>query len=174
MDGSMGSEGFMSNTFDPKTEARAFRDALGQFSTGVTVVTCECDVGPLGITANSFASVSLDPALVLWSPGKFSKRHKPFCDAQHFAIHVLRDDQLAMGGAYARDGLDFSVADWECSPEDVPVLNGCLARFECRKLTEHDGGDHTIIIGEVLRAQTMPGKPLIFAQGSYGGFTAQT
>lgn len=174
MDGSVSSEGFMSDSFDPIQDARGFRDALGQFATGVTVVTCASADGPLGITANSFASVSLDPALVLWSPGKFSKRYPAFLAAQHYAIHVLRDDQLDMGGAFARDGLDFSVADWALSPEGVPVLAGCLARFECRLSAAHEGGDHTIIVGQVLRVQTNPGQPLIFAQGAYGALVAQT
>lgn len=173
MDGSMTSGDTMTKTFEPGSDPRAFRDALGQFGTGVTVVTCESPAGPMGITANSFASVSLDPALVLWSPGRFSKRFETFCAAQFYAIHVLARDQLDMGGAFARDGLDFSVANWERSAEGVPVLNGCLARFECRKVAEHEGGDHAIIVGEVLRAGTGAGAPLIFAQGQYGGFAPQ-
>ena len=170
MDGSAVSGDFMSNTFEPGADPRAFRTALGQFGTGVTVITCQSEMGPLGITANSFASLSLDPALVLWSPGKLSKRYAAFCDAQNYAIHVLAKDQLALGGSFAKDGLDFTHADWELSAEDVPVLKGCLARFECRKVAQHDGGDHAIIVGEVLRVQTAPGAPLIFAQGQYGGF----
>ncbi len=174
MDGSMQPGDFMTNTFEPSADPRAFRDALGQFGTGVTVITCECDQGPLGITANSFASVSLDPALVLWSPGKFSKRYPAFCDARHYAIHVLAEDQLGMGGAFAKDGFDFSVCDWYRSAENVPVIKGCLARFECRKVAEHDAGDHAIIVGEVIRAATAPGTPLLFAQGQYGGFASRT
>lgn len=174
MDGSGINGDFMTEqTFQPGDNARAFRDALGQFGTGVTVITCESALGPLGITANSFASVSLDPALVLWSPGKFSKRYDAFCTADHYAIHVLAQDQLGMGGAFAKDGLDFSVADWDRSAEGVPVLKGCLARFECRKVAQHDGGDHAIIVGEVLRAAVTDGAPLIFAQGQYGGFAPQ-
>ena len=174
MDGSAISGDFMSDTFEPNADPRAFRNALGQFGTGVTVITCDSEMGPLGITANSFASLSLDPALVLWSPGKFSKRYPAFCQAQNYAIHVLAGDQLILGGSFAKDGLDFSVADWERSAEGVPVLKGCLARFECRKVAEHDGGDHAIIVGEVLRVQTSPGAPLIFAQGQYGGFKPQS
>ena len=173
MDGSMANGDFMTTTFEPGTDPRAFRDALGQFGTGVTVITCESAAGPLGITANSFASVSLDPALVLWSPGKFSKRYDAFCAAEHYAIHVLAADQLDMGGAFARDGLDFSVAAWSRSPEGVPVLDGCLARSECRKVAQHEGGDHAILVGEVLRAKMGAGAPLIFAQGRYGGFAPQ-
>lgn len=163
----------MGEIFEPTQDTRAFRDALGQFATGVTVITCECPLGPLGITANSFASISLDPALVMWAPGKFSKRYQAFCEAEHFAIHVLRNDQLELGRAFARDGLDFSVTEWRRSPEQIPVLQDCLARFECRKSAEHEGGDHTIIIGQVLRAQSNPGKPLVFSQGAYGDFQAQ-
>ncbi len=160
----------MSTTFEPTADAKGFRNALGQFGTGVTVVTCQSAQGPIGITANSFASVSLDPALVLWSPGKFSKRYDAFCNATHFAIHVLAEEQQGLGSAFAKNGYDFSPTDWSLSEDNVPVLNGCLARFECVQAAAHDAGDHTIIVGQVLRLQTNPGKPLIFSQGQYGGF----
>lgn len=170
MDGGTINEGAMANTFNPLTDQRAFRDALGQFATGVTVITCDSPDGPLGITANSFASVSLDPALVLWSPAKTSTRYDGFMQARHFAIHMLRDDQLALGARFARDGADFSHCDWACGAEGHPVLSDCLARFDCERVAAHDAGDHTILIGQVLRAQTNLGQPLIFAQGKYGGF----
>jgi len=158
-------------TFDPASDPRAFREALGQFATGVTVVTAQSEIGPLGITANSFASVSLDPPLVLWSPGRFSKRFDAFCTADHYAIHVLGQNQARIGAGFSRNGSEFSVADWSLSPENVPVLKGCLARFECRLVAVHEGGDHAIVVGEVLRAQTGSGAPLVFAQGVYGNFS---
>ncbi|MEO0989730.1 MAG: flavin reductase family protein [Pseudomonadota bacterium] len=151
--------------------ARAFRDALGRFATGVTIVTCESDNGPLGITANSFASVSLDPPLVLWSPAKASRRFPPFRDAPRFAIHILGSEQRGVCGHFAQQGHDFDGLDWSQSAEGVPLLDGCLARFECKTHAQHDGGDHLIIVGEVERARFRDGEPLLFAHGGYGRFT---
>ena len=162
----------MTHSFDPSLDnSRAFRDALGQFATGVTVITCNTAGGPLGITANSFASVSLDPPLVLWSPAKSSTRYPFFMAADHFAIHVMGAEQGGMCGAFARDGNAFAAFDWEVGLNNVPLLNGCLSRFECTKTAEHDGGDHSIIVARVTRASTRQGEPLLFHGGRYGGFT---
>ncbi|MCR8549395.1 flavin reductase family protein [Salipiger sp. P9] len=161
-------------SFDPAAaDPRAFRDALGRFVTGVTIVTCNTPDGPLGITANSFASVSLDPPLVLWSPAKRSQRYPFFVAAAHFAIHVLRADQAPLCQAFARSGESFDAARWQPNAEGVPLIDGCLARFDCEKLAEHDGGDHTILIGRVRRVDTLPGEPLIFSGGRYGAFVPE-
>lgn len=146
-----------------------FRAALGRFGTGVTVVTCASEIGPLGITANSFSSVSLDPPLVLWSPGKFSRRYGAFAQARHFAIHVIGEDQFHICQGFARNGTAFDGLDWQLSEMGVPLINGCLSRFECDKYAEHDGGDHAIIVGRVTNVVTRPGLPLLFYQGNYGG-----
>ncbi|KMK66733.1 flavin reductase family protein [Puniceibacterium sp. IMCC21224] len=157
--------------FDPATEdPRAFRDALGRFGTGVTVVTCDTADGPLGITANSFASVSLDPPLVLWAPAKTSSRYGFFAAAQDFAIHIMGAEQGPLCSGFARDGTAFGNGDWERGPTGVPLLSGCLSRFECTKIAEHDGGDHTIVVARVTRVSTRPGAPLLFFSGTYGGF----
>ncbi len=168
MDGRGGvtAEGFVPG---PET-ARAFRDALGRFATGVTVVTCATPDGPLGITANSFASLSLDPPLVLWSPAKSSRRFAPFVAAGHYAIHVLSDTQGTIGDGFVRDGAAFGALDWAPNAEGVPVIAGCLARFDCARAAVHDGGDHAIVVGRVLRAAMTEGAPLVFAGGRYGGF----
>ncbi|MBS0125607.1 flavin reductase family protein [Thetidibacter halocola] len=161
-----------SHSFDPATgDPRAFRDALGQFGTGVTVVTCETGTGPIGITANSFASVSLDPPLVLWSPAKSSSRYPFFMAVPHFAIHVVGTDQVALCSGFARTGDAFDGLDWERGARGVPLLNGCLARFECTTEAVHDAGDHSIIVARVTRVTTRPGAPLLFHGGRYGGFT---
>jgi flavin reductase (DIM6/NTAB) family NADH-FMN oxidoreductase RutF len=166
-----GSGGVMAETFVPGPEtARAFRDALGRFATGVTVVTCTTPEGPLGITANSFASLSLDPPLVLWSPAKASRRFAPFVAAGHYAIHVLSDVQGPVGAGFVRDGAAFSDLDWTMNAEGVPVITGCLARFECARAAVHDGGDHAIVVGRVLRAAMGEGAPLVFGGGQYGRF----
>lgn len=149
---------------------RSLRTALGSFTTGVAVVTAATDDGPLGMTANSFASVSLDPPLVLWSPAKSSRRHAPFVSAEHYAIHVLSADQHDVGEHFVRHANDFSGLNWSENEEGVPVIAGALARFECARWTVHDGGDHSIVIGRVLRAAHREGEPLCFSRGSFGRF----
>ena len=154
----------------PGTE-RAYRDALGRFTTGVTVVTCEGPDGPVGITANSFASVSLDPPLVLWSPSRASTRFAVFADARHYSIHVLGEDQRDLGAAFARHPSDpFSAAATDVTAEGVTVLAGCLARFDCVLHARHAGGDHEIVLGRVVRAEAREGDPLAFHAGRYGTF----
>jgi flavin reductase (DIM6/NTAB) family NADH-FMN oxidoreductase RutF len=153
----------------PDTERR-FRNALGRFATGVTVVTALGAKGPVGITANSFAGLSLDPPLVLWSPARASRRFAAFASARHFAIHVLGAEQFALGRHFARDGLDFDLPGVAVNLEGVPVLTESLARFECRRSAVHDGGDHAIVVGEVLRACARAGAPLVFSAGRYGRF----
>lgn len=149
---------------------RAFRNALGSFATGVTVITTHSDVGPLGITANSFASVSLDPALVLWSVAKGSKRHQAFSSGHPFAIHVMGAEQDAIAGNFSRDGQAFDGVACHKNAEGVMVIDDCLAVFECETQATHDAGDHTIIVGRVLRFSHREGAGLLFAQGKYGRF----
>ena len=149
---------------------RAFRDALGRFATGVTVVTCQSDLGPLGITANSFASLSLDPPLVLWSPARSSRRFEAFANADHYAIHILSAAQQSLCRHFATQGHDFGGLEWSTNDQDVPLFENCLARFECTRHAIHEGGDHAIIVGLVTRAAIAEGEPLLFAGGRYGGF----
>lgn len=149
---------------------RAYRNALGSFTTGVTVVTAMTADGPIGMTVNSFASVSLDPPLVLWSPAKSSSRYGAFTGARHFAIHVLSADQDHLSAAFTRGGSGFGGIDVRFNDEGVPVLPGTLARFECAEQAQHDAGDHTIIIGKVLRVAHRQGEPLCFSGGRFGRF----
>lgn len=161
----------MPHSFDPaEADPRSFRDALGRFATGVTVITCATPQGPLGITANSFSSVSLDPPLVLWSPAKRSTRYPFYVAAEHYAIHVLGADQVDLCFDFAREGDAFGRYDWTWNAEGVPMLDGCLSRFECRQVAVHDAGDHSVVIGEVGRVTTREGAPLVFSAGDYGGF----
>lgn len=152
--------------------ARAFRDALGRFATGVTVITTVGPHGPVGLTANSFAAVSLDPALVLWSPSKTSRRFAAFSKAPFFAVHVLAEDQMDICRHFTQAENHFAGLDMTLSPEGTPLVGGTLARFECAAEATHDAGDHLIIIGRVLRARFRDGAPLIFARGRYGRFEA--
>ncbi|WIY25259.1 flavin reductase family protein [Parasedimentitalea psychrophila] len=166
----------MSETsFTPGPETtRAFRNALGCFGTGVTIVTTLTSRGPLAITVNSFTSVSMDPALLLWCPAKRSLRHDAFVSADRFAVHVVAEDQLELARHFALNGEDFDTVDWQPNDEGTPTLSGCIARFECRHFGCHPGGDHSIVIGAVHRVTTRPGKGLIFKHGLYGGFLEQS
>jgi flavin reductase (DIM6/NTAB) family NADH-FMN oxidoreductase RutF len=165
---------YMSETnFTPDaSQARAFRDALGCFATGVTIVTVQSDHGPMGFTANSFASLSMDPPLVLWSPAKSSSRFAHFAGAQHYAIHVLAHDQTDLIKDFHRGGPGFEGMSYHRNAEGVPLIPNTLARFECEQHATHEGGDHLIVVGRVLRCAMQDGAPLIFTKGRYGGFTA--
>lgn len=154
--------------------SREFRNALGTFATGVTVVTAMGDQGPMGMTANSFTSLSLDPPLVLWSPAKSSTKHGGFTTAGHFAIHVLGEEQDGLSTSFTRGGAGFEGLAWELSAEGTPVIPGTLARFECALHAVHDGGDHSIVIGRVLRVAQRDGAPLCFSQGTFGRFARMT
>ncbi len=162
----------LSTTFQPGPETtRALRDALGAFATGVTVVTTKGPEGPVAITVNSFSSVSLEPALVLWSPGKFSRRHDIFVDAPKFAIHILADHQRAIADSCVKNPAPFAELGASIEEDGIPRFDGALARFECTRFAVHDAGDHSVIIGQVTEVATSPGAPLLFAKGQYGCFT---
>ncbi len=149
---------------------RDFRAALGRYATGVTVVTTVSDRGPVGITANSFSSLSLDPPLVLWCPARKSTRFPAFAAASHYAIHILAADQIELCRRFARAGGDFAGLEIGTTPEGLPLLPGCLARFDCAAHAAHEGGDHAILVGRVLRAAMRNGEPLLFWDGRYGDF----
>ncbi len=146
---------------------RELRDALGRFATGVTVVTTLGGHGPLGITANSFASVSLDPPLVLWSPARKSRRFPVFEAASHFAVHVLAAGQQHLAERFSGPASSFEGLDAEPGIGGSPLLAGCAARFECRHSARHEGGDHLIVVGEVLRLVQADLPPLVFWRGRY-------
>ena len=152
--------------------ARAFRDALGRFATGITLVTVATHDGPMGFLANSFASVSMDPPLVLWSPAKSSSRYTHFAGARDYAIHILGDVHAGWLSRFSRGGAGFDGLEHHFTPEGVPVVDAALARFDCRQHATHEGGDHLIVVGRVIRAAFSDGAPLVFSQGSYGGFTS--
>lgn len=151
-------------------QLRAFRDALGRFATGVTIVTIPGKHGPIGFTANSFSSLSMDPPLILWAPARASARFELYSAAPHFAVHVLSQDQSDLIKNFHRGGDGFSAITHHHNAEDVPIFPRSLARFDCAQHATHDGGDHLIIVGRVLRFVTGTGAPLVFAQGRYGGF----
>lgn len=163
--------------FSPGGEnTRALRDAFGCFGTGVTVITASTPVGPLAMTANSFSSISLDPALVLWSPARSSKRHDAFVNAPQFCIHVLSQNQLDLARHFATNGTDFDSVAWTNGPSGAPTLNGCLAEFHCDTYAVHPAGDHSIVLGQVthVRNHNRPENGLLFDKGRFGSFMENT
>jgi flavin reductase (DIM6/NTAB) family NADH-FMN oxidoreductase RutF len=155
---------------NPAFDARAFRDAVGWFATGVTVMSARAPDGTLyGVTANSFSSVSLDPPLVLWSLDKRSPSLKGFEVAGHFAVNILTQEQQGLSARFASTGpdkwQDIAHERWETG---APILPGSLASLDCTVTAIHDGGDHLIFVGRVLRLHAnRHGKPLLFSRGSY-------
>lgn len=149
--------------------ALGLRRSLGHFATGVTVVTCCAPDGrPCGITANSFSSVSLDPPLVLWNIARVSNSLRAYLEAEHFAVHVLKAEQQHMAEHFARtDHTRYNGIEHTISAQNVPILPGVLARFDCRTRDIHEGGDHHIIIGEVEAHTAGEGSPLLFFDGQY-------
>jgi 3-hydroxy-9,10-secoandrosta-1,3,5(10)-triene-9,17-dione monooxygenase reductase component len=157
-------------TSQDQTDLRA---TLGAFATGVTVVTTQTADGPLGMTVNSFASVSLDPPLILWSPARKSARFPAFERAEHFAVHVLSEAQVPLAQAFAADGwAPFDDYAFEPGIGGAPLLAGCCARLQCRHAAGHDGGDHLIVVGEVLAHETSDAPPLIFHRGTWATLRA--
>ena len=152
--------------------AQAFREALGGFATGVTVITTRDEDGkPIGVTASGFNSVSLDPPLVLWSLAKNSRSLPAFRARGEFAVHVLANGQEHLADTFARSGTDkFNGQDWHESDSGVPLFETFVARFECRTAHEYDGGDHVILVGEVTEFAAQEYPPLIYQGGAYGQY----
>lgn len=155
--------------FTPEVgNARQLRDAFGRFATGVTLVTTSSPDGPVGIVVNSFSSVSLEPALVLWAPAKSSRRFQYFEKAEHYAIHVLCAEQAELGRDFARNAFAFDGISHSLNAHGVPLIGDCLARFECARTAAYEGGDHLIVVGEVKQAEMRNGNALTFYAGEFG------
>ena len=152
-------------------DSAAFRAVLGHFATGITVITAMDGDEPVGLAANSFTSVSLDPPLVLWNIAKVSNSLRAYLAAEHFAIHVLDADQQHLAEHFARtDHTRYNGIEHTISSRNVPILPGVLARFDCRTREILNGGDHHIIIGEIEGHTVRDGSPLIFFAGEYRTF----
>jgi len=153
---------------DPAADSRAFRRCLSQFATGVTVVTARAGDRLVGMTANSFASVSLDPPLILWSVERKSASAPAFAAARHFAVNVLARHQIELSRKFARRADDkFAGVDWRPGLGGAPLIAGVAAALECGKECDFDGGDHTIIVGRVARFARFGSEGLLFVQGRY-------
>ncbi len=148
----------------------ALRAALGRFATGVTIITCRAaDGSPIGLTANSFNSLSLQPALVLWSLRTASPLVEGFLTASHFAVNVLAENQLELSRRFASSQEDDKFGDglWSFGVGGVPVLAGCAAVFECERVSSQPAGDHVLFIGQVLAVAESAVAPLLFQAGHY-------
>ncbi|MEU6998149.1 flavin reductase family protein [Nonomuraea sp. NPDC046570] len=148
---------------------RSLRDALGQFATGVAVVTTAVPHGErAGVTVNSFTSVSLDPPLVLWCLSRQAPSAPLFLRAGRFAVNVLAAGQDHLSQRFARPAPDkFAGVPTRPSPYGLPILAGSLATFACRTVTTYEAGDHRIFIGEVEHFHREGGEPLVFHSGRY-------
>jgi len=157
-----------SSTIDP----RDFRNALGTYATGVTIITAIGPEGkPYGLTCNSFASVSLNPPLVLWSLGMYSQGLPIFQNASHFTVNVLGASQQALAAQFAKPSADkFTGVAWTPGLGGAPLLTDSVAHFQCRAANRYYGGDHIIFLGAVEAYAYNRQEPLLFARGGYGLF----
>lgn len=151
------------------TDNRILRECLGSFPTGVTIVTTRSAEGrPVGLTANSFSSVSLDPPLVLWCLARLSDSFAHFEHTRRFAINVLGAGQQDIAERFASQVIDrFQSIEWDSGDKGLPLIGGAVATLECHTHAMHDGGDHLIIVGEVTGLAANGGQPLVFLRGQY-------
>ena len=153
------------------TSHRTIRDAFGQFATGVTVVTALDSLGkPIGLTVNSFASVSLEPALVSWCVDKSSQRFDEFSKANYFCVSILNQNQKQVSDLFASRSWDdtvFEDAEWFEGLNGVPQISDSAAFFQCQTEHVYPGGDHLIIVGRVLEYAADAQPPLVFHAGDY-------
>jgi 3-hydroxy-9,10-secoandrosta-1,3,5(10)-triene-9,17-dione monooxygenase reductase component len=162
----------MSAPFDP----REFRRALGAFTTGVTVVTARAADGtPVGVTANSFNSVSLSPPMILWSLARTSRSLAAFQSADHWVVHILAADQEALSNRFAKSGEDkFAGLATEIGVGAAPLLKDCACRLQCKTAFVKEGGDHVIFVGEVVAFDCRNVPSLVFQAGKYALATRKT
>lgn len=149
-------------------DSRTFRDALSKFATGVALITTRFEGRPVGIVVNSFASVSLEPPLVLWSIHKDSRRRAAFAQTNRHAIHILSADQHAHCIALTRDASAFDGLRQIDNPGGPPLIDGCLARFESEPFTSVDAGDHVTLIQRVITTVHQDADPLVFFDKGFG------
>ena len=150
-------------------EARAFRDVLGRFASGVAVVTSMCDGEPVGITCQSFASVSLDPPLVMFIPARSSRAWPRIEQSGIFCVNFLAEDQMAISERMATKGIDkFAGVAWRPAPSGSPILEQSIGYVDCSVWAVHPAGDHVVVLGQVHDlAETRDAEPLLYFEGAY-------
>jgi 3-hydroxy-9,10-secoandrosta-1,3,5(10)-triene-9,17-dione monooxygenase reductase component len=154
---------------NPDLNPAMLRQAFGSFATGVTIVTTrDADGHPVGLTANSFSAVSLNPALVLWCISLTTPSFAAFRDCSHYAINVLSADQEDISNRFANPSPNkFAGLDWSMGASGVPLLAGCIANFECSNANQYPGGDHLILVGQVESYRVNMDAPLLFFGSKY-------
>ena len=145
-----------------------YRSAMSRFVTGVTVVTANGPDGPIGITANSFASVSLEPPLVLWSIANNSRKHLTMTSVENYAINILSESQKNIALEFSGSTKSLKQTDFSIGFSGVPIIKDTVAVFECKRHIVYDGGDHSIILGLVKFINDNELDPLIFFNGGFG------
>jgi 3-hydroxy-9,10-secoandrosta-1,3,5(10)-triene-9,17-dione monooxygenase reductase component len=156
--------------FDPAFDAAHFRSVIGSFASGVTVVTALDDAGPIGLTCQSFFSVSLDPPLIALSVAKTSQSWPRIRDAGRFAVNILAADQQALARQMARAGTDkWAGVRWTTGTHGSPVIDGAAAVVECDVDAEHPAGDHLLVLGRVRAlSHELSHRPLLFFRSTFG------
>lgn len=152
----------------------AYKSVMGNYPTGVTVVTAfDEEQVPMGLTVNSFASVSLEPLLILWSIDKRVSTYDKFLQTDRFAVNILAEDQSDIGMLFASRNEDrFGQCEWEKSAHALPVLANTLAVLQCKTFEKVEAGDHTILIGEVIDIEDRGKAPLLYHNRKMGGIPA--
>ena len=155
----------------PHVDPLQLRQALGIFPTGVTVMTTCAEGGHfVGVTVNSFNALSLDPPLILWSLSRRSGSLRAFQSAEHFAVNVLAEDQVAVSRRFASRAIDkFRDVEVALGLGGIPLIGGCAAYIECRTWSSQPAGDHVLFIGRVQQVQASGRRPLVFSGGAYFG-----
>jgi flavin reductase (DIM6/NTAB) family NADH-FMN oxidoreductase RutF len=155
---------------DKSTNESRFKEVMGNYPTGVTVVTTvDKDGVPVGLTVNSFASVSLDPTLILWSIDHRVSTLDVFRNADKFAVHTLASDQSDICSLFASKGTDrFANCNWKLSENGLPIIAGAYGVLQCKSFKNIEAGDHTILIGEVIDIQNEDKEPLLYHKRKFG------
>lgn len=150
-------------------ESKVLRSALGRYATGVTLITCRDAAGqPIGLTANSFNALSLDPPLVLWALRRVSPSLAAFQQASHFAVNVLTQAQKSLSQRFASPVADrFAEGVWSDGLGNAPVLAECTAVFQCELQQQLEAGDHVLFIGRVMAVSDADAPPLLYHGGQY-------
>jgi 3-hydroxy-9,10-secoandrosta-1,3,5(10)-triene-9,17-dione monooxygenase reductase component len=158
----------------PAVDPATFRAVLGRFCSGITVITALGADGPLGLTCQSFSSLSLDPPLVLFSPARTSRTWPRIREVGRLCVNVLAEGHCELSAAMARSGTDkFAGVRWDTSAHGAPRLGGAVAWLDCVVEAEYDGGDHTIVVAAVHGLSADPSaRPLLYYQGRYAALAA--
>ncbi|HLR41720.1 MAG TPA: flavin reductase family protein [Pseudogracilibacillus sp.] len=151
-----------------------FRDTMANYPTGVSVVTAiDKEKNPFGITVNSFASVSLDPLLILWSIDHNASTYDQFMETEQFVVNILAEEQADVASTFARSDIDrFAQCEWDTSEADLPIITGALASLQCNVFQKVEAGDHIIFIGEIFDIQVEGKEPLLYHNRKLGALPA--